>query len=572
MMERLLNLIDVSEYRTRTEQDTARFVYATLALMFISWFLFAFIVRQWNIPGITTDALLIETLPYRADTALYFFLPIGIFIITVMLLRQGRLALATWGPAAMFYTFALLPPLLNNTFDIPANSVSLALFLILAILLNRQIGLYLGLPVILGTLALSPGNIVEEGMLLVMLFQFSSAAIIALLFARYAPVNREVQEAAATLERLKLAEITSLITREASRRAPLSDILDLVLSLILEKYPQVYHAQIFLVDDSHVNANLYASTGSIGEKLLANGHQLAVGGLSVIGQVTSQGQVVVQTAMDKDSIHYKNQLLPDTQVEAAFPLFAGDKIIGALDLQSQWTDAFPDDDLPGFQSMADSLSLVLDNVQQFELAQQRIAENQDGIIEARDALRDIERLNQRLIGQAWSEYLRREDRSIGLRFDSNEETLETDLEWSAEMANALRDNQPVQDGQTLAYPLRLQGQVIGAIEFEMDENRMIEPEDLALLEEISEQFGLAAENTRLVEVSQKAARREAIINEISSRIQGSTNVEATLTEATRGLYETINANRVSIQLAKPVQKTTAQNGTHQRSDTTTLQG
>ena len=133
------------------------------------------------------------------------------------------------------------------------------------------------------------------------------------------------------------------------------------------------------------------------------------------------------------------------------------------------------------------------------------------------------------------------------------------------MRVAVDTNQPVQNEHTIAYPLRLQGQVIGAIEFEMDENGAIEPEDLALLEEISEQFGLAAENTRLVEVSQRAARRETVINEISSRVQGSTNVEATLTEAARSLYETLKANHVSIQLVKPASQEPANRttGLHQ---------
>jgi GAF domain-containing protein len=112
-------------------------------------------------------------------------------------------------------------------------------------------------------------------------------------------------------------------------------------------------------------------------------------------------------------------------------------------------------------------------------------------------------------------------------------------------------NNIVQDGLTVAIPLRVRGRVIGAMEFELDDDDEFDPDDLELVQEISERFGLAAENTRLVEESQRMAQREALINELSSRFQSARDVEATLAEAARSLSETFMAERVSIRLGVP---------------------
>ena len=93
------------------------------------------------------------------------------------------------------------------------------------------------------------------------------------------------------------------------------------------------------------------------------------------------------------------------------------------------------------------------------------------------------------------------------------------------------------------------------MEFELNANQEFEPEDLELIMEVSERFGLAAENTRLVEESQQTAQREMLINQITGRFQSAQNVEATLAEAARSLSETLSADKVMIRLGVPQQST-----------------
>jgi GAF domain-containing protein len=239
----------------------------------------------------------------------------------------------------------------------------------------------------------------------------------------------------------------------------------------------------------------------------------------------------------------------------------GDKVIGALDLQSTQAGAFPDRDLPTYQTLADHIAIAIDNARLFDEAQRRLEENRYLVEQSRSALREVERMNMRLTGRAWSEFLQGQQGAVGLLLDFEQNQVLPAADWTDGLKQALDHNRAVQTWgngrQVLAVPLRVRGQPVGAMEFELDENGRISPEDMALVEEVSERFGLAVETARLYQESQRSAQREALINEISARLQASNNVESTLNEAARSLQQTLKAKRVAIRLGQP-----AANGSH----------
>jgi GAF domain-containing protein len=378
------------------------------------------------------------------------------------------------------------------------------------------------------------------------------------LFLRFLRLSRSEAAAGAREDRLKLAELTTQVSQRISRRMALNEVLNNAVEQIETNYPSIYHAQIFLVDEKRQNARLVASTGEVGRLLLGRKHSLPVGSLSVIGQVTVQGKPIIARSDAGDGVHRRNEFLPETVVEAAFPLRIGEQIIGALDMQSKISGTFGDDDIPTFQSLADHLAIAIDNARLFEETEKRLQENQQLVEQTRRTASEIERLNQQLTGRFWEEYLSGQSDSMGLNVDFNSKTARKDEEWTTTLEEALSFNHPIQqaqDGtQVIAVPVRVRGQVIGAMEFELDESGNLSPEDLNLIEEVGEQLGLAAESNRLFETSQRVAQREALVNEISTRLQASNNVEMTLNEAARSLRSTLKANRVTIRLGTPPPK------------------
>ena len=136
---------------------------------------------------------------------------------------------------------------------------------------------------------------------------------------------------------------TQDISRFAATQRDLQTLMDRVVDLIIERFTNIYHAQIFLIDEDRQDAVLRASTGEVGKQLLSHGHRLAIGSLSVIGQVAQQGRLIVARDAAISQIHRRNEFLPETRAELAIPLRVGESIIGALDVQSRIRDAFDED-------------------------------------------------------------------------------------------------------------------------------------------------------------------------------------------------------------------------------------
>ena len=246
--------------------------------------------------------------------------------------------------------------------------------------------------------------------------------------------------------------------------------------------------------------------------LLERRHSLPVGSQSVIGTVTQTGDPVIARAGSPESIHRRNEFLPDTVVEAAFPLKIGATVIGALDLQSRYHGAFAPDDVPIFQSLADNIAVAIDNARLFEQTEQRLQENQRLIEQMRGAVREVERLNRELTQQVWTEYLGSKGEQLSVEVDfSQQPGRGAATNGRRRSTKRCRSNQlvqkPTRDGVIVSVPLRVRGLVIGAMEFELA-GEALAPEDVDLVEAVAERFGLAVESTRLYEESRRVAQRE----------------------------------------------------------------
>jgi GAF domain-containing protein len=570
-MRRIIDqLFDTSQYKSVIERERARMIYGMGALMLTMIIVFLLFARDEQ--GISY----LQTMSADITFLFYILLFLTPTVASLILTRIGRLFP---GSIALILSWGLLSAgvMLNQQTAYTSVSTFILTFVILlcGLLFNVR-GLFVGAGVSIVLVLVRASTIATPSSVLDESFNVGDSAFVAIasivlvggftyLFLRYANLSRTEGAALANDERLKLAEITTQVSQRISHRNSLSAVLSNAVEQIQTSYPAIYHAQIFLVDETRQKADLVASTGQVGRMLLERQHSLGVGSLSVIGQVTHQGKTIVARAGAQDGIHRRNEFLPDTAVEAAFPLRIGDTIIGTLDMQSKERDAFADDDIPMFQSLADHLAIAIDNARLFEQTEDRLRENHELVEQTRRAAEEVERLNQQLTGRFWDEYLQAQSDSLGLNIDFNSRSSRSDEEWTPALQEAVTFNHPIMQreengGQTIAVPLRVRGQVIGAMEFELDETGNLMPEDLNLLEEVGEQLGLAAESNRLFETSQRVAQREALVNEIATRLQASNNVEMTLSEAARSLRSALNANRVAIRLGTPPTKSGHKDG------------
>jgi GAF domain-containing protein len=177
-----------------------------------------------------------------------------------------------------------------------------------------------------------------------------------------------------TRRRARQLEISAQIAQAASSILNLDELFNRIVELIKDSF-EYDHAQIFRVQEGDNFARVVASTGEAGRQLLRIGHKLEVGSASVIGQVTKLGIVrLVSDTADRTGVHRPNPYLPETRSELALPLGARNRILGALDVQSNEPGRFTPDDVAVLATLANQIAIAIDNASLYETSEARAEE------------------------------------------------------------------------------------------------------------------------------------------------------------------------------------------------------
>jgi GAF domain-containing protein/DNA-binding LacI/PurR family transcriptional regulator len=351
-------------------------------------------------------------------------------------------------------------------------------------------------------------------------------------------------------------QTASEISRAASSILDVNELTQQAVDLICNRF-NLYYVGLFLIDqDGEATgepgrwAILHAGTGDAGQKMLSQNHKLEVGGASMIGWCVAHNSAHIdldtnndstEDKIDKDKkpsmVRFNNPLLPETRSELALPLASRGQVLGALSIQSTQRDAFTSDDIVVLQSMADQLANAIANARLYEQTQ--------------NALSEMETVYRRYLVRGWSDYSHTRKTS-GYRKLENELTpLGTDL--LPEVQQALLEphpttlKRPEQSQPTLVVPIKLRDNPIGAIGITANEAKhQWSEEEISVIETISEQFALAAENLRLLEETQRRAEREHLVSEITNQIRGSNDPQAILQTAANELRRALNARNARV--------------------------
>jgi GAF domain-containing protein len=124
-------------------------------------------------------------------------------------------------------------------------------------------------------------------------------------------------------------------------------------------------------------------------------HSMAVGSQSVVGYITEVGEAYVAHDVGSDPLHKYNPLLPETQSELGLPLRLGDRVIGALDVQSTQSGAFSEDDITVLEILADQLAVAIHNARLFEQALER-AKREETVMDITTKIRSADDLDRML--------------------------------------------------------------------------------------------------------------------------------------------------------------------------------
>ena len=141
-------------------------------------------------------------------------------------------------------------------------------------------------------------------------------------------------------------------------------LLEQVSGLITARF-HFYYAAVFTLDEPGTTAVLRAATGEVGQTLLERHHRLPVNRESMVGAAIITQRPRIALDVGEDAVRFANPLLPNTRSEIALPLRVGDRVLGALDVQSEEAGAFDEANAEVLQVMADQVAIALFNAESF---------------------------------------------------------------------------------------------------------------------------------------------------------------------------------------------------------------
>jgi len=292
-----------------------------------------------------------------------------------------------------------------------------------------------------------------------------------------------------------------------------------------------YHVGVFLLDSAREYAVLSATNSEGGQKMLARNHRLKVGERGLVGFVSSTGRPRVALDTGADAVFFNNPDLPETHSEIALPLRAGEKVIGVLDVQSTEPSAFSQEDINILSTLADQVSIAIQNAKQ----------NQ----ETKKALAEADALSKQFVQTGWAQFTRRQ-KLVGVYHTGAKGT----VLYTDKGSNNEKQIKNKGRGASLSIPIRLRDEVIGSVDVSAIDHRKWTQDELDIVAAIIERAAIAMENARLLTESQRRASKERTIGEISARISAQSEIDQLLRTAVQELNKSIPGTEVAIQFRK----------------------
>ncbi|MBN1994114.1 MAG: PAS domain-containing protein [Anaerolineae bacterium] len=388
-------------------------------------------------------------------------------------------------------------------------------------------------------------------------------------------------------------ETVAQVSTATSTILDTQELLQTVVDLTKERF-NLYHAHIYLLNQTGDTLDLAAGAGQVGRQMVAQGWHIPlaqVQSLAARAARTRQGVVVNNVREDPDWL--ANPLLPDTCSELAIPLLVGDRMLGVLDVQADKIGSFTDEDVRIQTTLAAQIAIAIHNAALFESVAQAQREAEERLQETQT----LQQLTQKLAGALQVEEV------IGAFFEACTRFLGADyalfslVDQAQQRVRAIagfnvtedhirRANHPldsndimadiIRTGQTdmitgwdprfdpenftaegsvdwglrIFTPISLRQENIGLVEVGYKEKIDAEVQDnqVNLLRTLVDQTAIALESAQRHEASQKAARREQIIRQITEKMRAAASLEELVKTAAMELGEQLSAGHAVVEL------------------------
>ena len=300
-------------------------------------------------------------------------------------------------------------------------------------------------------------------------------------------------------------------------------------------------------------------------------------GEGITGWVAQTGQPLLAPDVSQEP-RYRDAV-PGIRSEICVPLKIGDKVIGVIDAESTQLNAFSQDDVRLFSTLASQLGVVLDNARLFEETNRRLAKTRllQEVMQAAASTLDFDEVLTRVINTLHKSldipYLNfafpDEDEAamivhpsmlgfaispqdfphlpfdgsiIGRVYQTGEPLLISDVEqvpYYFEVAKTRSE---------LAVPVRVGDQVIAVLNVESPKPGAFGEDDLRLLSAVAAQLGMVLDNTRLFEETNRRLAEARLIQEVALAAASTLDFDLVLERAVKALNRALGVYRLGFLL------------------------
>jgi len=309
-------------------------------------------------------------------------------------------------------------------------------------------------------------------------------------------------------ERTRQLQATNDVARAAASSLDPDELLTRVVNLFPEQFGY-YYAAIYLLDRSEKWAELQHATGEAGMVLKQNHHRLEVAGKNMVGSAIREKNARIAQVAHDEKQRFENPLLPYTRSEIALPLMVGNRVLGALNVQSTREADFGPEVIETMKNMASQVAIALENARLFQQAQM--------------VIKEMQAVQQQYLMEGWRDF--------------------TAEHHSMEYAVG---DESAENTKSIDIPISLRDQILGQITLEGKDEWSAEQQ--SLVDAIAKQAAVALENARLVSESRQVALRERMLAEINSKVWSAATIDGVLQTVIKELGRRLDASQAVIEL------------------------
>lgn len=192
-----------------------------------------------------------------------------------------------------------------------------------------------------------------------------------------AKVAERTQQLQWANERTRYHAAQLVLSAEVARLIASIRDLDTLLATVVEligRAFELHRASIYLLDEK----GEWVVCRACSEPPFPFPDREQVGGTTLIGRVASTGRrQVVRAVGSQTSGEGRSALQPPVQCELAIPLCSRRQMLGVLYLQSNRPDSFDEDDQRVYQSLADQISIAIENARAYAIERETVERLQE---------------------------------------------------------------------------------------------------------------------------------------------------------------------------------------------------